>query len=430
MWSFVAFLFWLALAQLALVLLAFAFRRFFQVEHQRSAVHFIDTDDGWRLALSRHQPARPRQGSPILLIPGFGFSAAIFEVGDNAWAPMLAEEGFDVWLLDPRGRGMSSRPRLFGRHRGSWSLDDVMEFDIPAAIEAVCAQTAAEQIHLLAFGGGALLALPATVGGQRIRSITALGAAAYFSRQQEHVSTRWLGMLRWLRPRFLLRLFAPLLGRFDLPPLRALQLLDNIDGPTYRQALVEAVVDFAPRELRQLRGWFDDDVYRGLEEGPDYRERLAMVSAPILFVGGPRDRLAPPAMVRATAEACIGARERSLVVANREEGLSCNYGHLDLLLGRALRRDLRPRVIEWLEQWEESTGDGIARVPTDEHEGIAARVSPPTDGAPREDPGVDSLLDAGSAAAENVAGAEEGADAAESRAATRDAARSAPEDLL
>lgn len=424
MWSFVAFLFWLALAQLALVLLAFAFRRFFQVEHQRSAVHFIDTDDGWRLALSRHQPARPRRGSPILLIPGFGFSAAIFEVGDNAWAPMLAEEGFDVWLLDPRGRGMSSRPRLFGRHRGSWSLDDVMEFDIPAAVEAVCSQTGVEQIHLLAFGGGALLALPATVG-QRIRSITALGAAAYFSRQQEHVSTRWLGVLRWLRPRFLLRLLAPLLGRFDLPPLRALQLLDNIDGLTYRQALVEAVVDFSPRELRQLRGWFDDDVYRGLEEGPDYRERLGMVSAPILFVGGPRDRLAPPAMVRATAEACIGARERSLMVANREEGLSCNYGHLDLLLGRALRRDLRPRVIEWLERWDESTGDGLARVPTDEHEGIEASLPRPEDGAPPEDP----MEDAGPAAADDVAG-DEGAVAPESRAATRDAARSAAEDLL
>ncbi len=343
-------IFWLVLVFAAIQGFALLFRRLLTVEHQRDEIHYVDTDDGWRLALIRHRPAQRRGATPILLVPPLGFSAAIYEIGEHAWARSLSEAGFDVWIVDLRGRGDATTPRLGGRHRRSWCVDDYIELDLPAAIRGVCAATGVESIDLLAFGVGALVAYPVVAGpaGAQVRSLVSLAGAAHFSRQQERFSPRWLGPLRWLRPRLLLALLGPLVGRLELPLLRHFGLLENLEGATYRRALVNAAADLAPREIQQWRSWFELDRYRAGDDGPDYRESLERLAVPMLCVCGPRDGFAPPSMVRETLDACVRAPTRALLIASRHEGLTANYGHLDLLLGRSVARDVQPRVIEWL----------------------------------------------------------------------------------
>jgi len=194
--------------------------------------------------------------------------------------------------------------------------------------------------------------------GQRVASVAAIGSAAFFGRQQEYLSARLLLLLRLMRPQLPARLLSPLLGRFDLPLLRPLQNLENVDSAVYRRALLNALEQSASREIQQLADWIELDSFRALEEGPDYRESLARLRAPVMFLAAPRDRLAPPSMVQATCDACDGADTREVVFATRSGGFSCNYGHLDMLIGRNVGRDVVPALVGWVERWDGDDGEG------------------------------------------------------------------------
>jgi hypothetical protein len=65
-------------------------------------------------------------------------------------------------------------------------------------------------------------------------------------------------------------------------------------------------------------------------------------------VAGERDLLAPIQSVRAAAEFTGGPAE--VVVLNKANGFSADYGHGDLLLGRNAPGEVFPRVAEFLER--------------------------------------------------------------------------------
>src|SRR5690606_3844461 len=92
-----------------------------------------EADDGVRLALHR---TGPRNGTPVVLIPG-PFSNHTFWLGTRGtgFARDLAQHGYEAWVLDPRGHGLSERP---GRS-DVWRFDDWARRDAPAAIAAALA---------------------------------------------------------------------------------------------------------------------------------------------------------------------------------------------------------------------------------------------------------------------------------------------------
>jgi hypothetical protein len=81
MLTILTFLFWLAVACGAVALIGFCAGRLLQVPRLPDAVHFVDTEDGWRLGLARYRPRRPIVGAPpVVLCPGFALSAAIYDL--------------------------------------------------------------------------------------------------------------------------------------------------------------------------------------------------------------------------------------------------------------------------------------------------------------------------------------------------------------
>ena len=118
--------------------------------HDDSAVdevHWLTTDDGWRLALTRYRGDTPR-GQPLLLCHGLGANHFIFDVAPRvSLARYLKKRGWDVWLLDLRGVGTSEQPTPFNQRQWSWNVEDYLEHDIPAAIEYVCQRTHSPALH-------------------------------------------------------------------------------------------------------------------------------------------------------------------------------------------------------------------------------------------------------------------------------------------
>lgn len=103
----------------------------------------ITAADGTALRL-HHVPGKNR--GPILLAPGTsmtGLSFCIDTVRCNL-AEYLHREGFDVWLFDWR-----TSPNLEA-HRHPYTLDQVAQFDWPAAIAAVRERTSNASVGVLA----------------------------------------------------------------------------------------------------------------------------------------------------------------------------------------------------------------------------------------------------------------------------------------
>ena len=342
----VSLLFWLCVVAGVVALLVHLSGRHHRLQLKPDAIHFATTEDGWRLTISRYRARDSLGAPPVVLCPGAGMGSVIFDVSEEtSLARYLTSHGHDVWLLDLRGR--PSRPR----RRANWSFDDYVEFDIPAALRTICEQSGSSQVQWVGFGVGALVQLAALAGPEagRVRSLLALAAPVFFRRQQATIGPRLLRWLRLLRLDILARLGAPLLGRLYPGPLKLLQNRDNVDGDTYRRALINALAGFSRAELLQYAEWLEHDSFTATVQRRDYRASMGSIDTPTLFIVGPRDELAPPDMVEATANLLEEVEDRAVVVASRMHGMSTNYGHLDLLLGRAVQRDIFTHILKWLD---------------------------------------------------------------------------------
>ena len=81
-------------------------------------IHCFKTGDGVQLRLTRF-PGGVR--GPVILAPGFGTSSLAFLIDtiDTNLTEFLYAHGYDVWLVELRGRGLSTRPRLFSQASSS-----------------------------------------------------------------------------------------------------------------------------------------------------------------------------------------------------------------------------------------------------------------------------------------------------------------------
>ena len=104
-------------------------------------IHFVRTSDGWRLALHRHLPRGGGSGLPVLLCAGYACNRYFIDYDERySLARHLAREGFDAWVLELRGRGLS-RPDPSCIRPRAWTFDDLAGIDVPAAVEHVAGRT-------------------------------------------------------------------------------------------------------------------------------------------------------------------------------------------------------------------------------------------------------------------------------------------------
>jgi len=353
MMTLLSILFYLAAGIAVAGLAAFLARRFFQVDPAPDALYFFFTEDGWRLCLRHYKSAEPIPGAaPVLLCPGVGMDAVVFDLMEEAsLARFLREHGHDVWLLDMRGRGHADRPRLWGRRRRSWSYDDFVDFDLPAALEEICRLTGAAQVQWVGIDTGALALLCSRSEqvSRRVASLVGIGVTTSFKRQRALLGPYKSRLMAALWTPTAVRLGAYLVGRLTPPPWRALANADNVDGHVLRRVLVNGLVRLSPRELDQYAHWLDLDLMDSHDQGIDYRKNLARITVPTLLVAGLRDPLSPVAAVESTLEAMPGVAEGRVLLAGRISGMSSNYGHLDMLVGRNADRDLFPHLLAWLD---------------------------------------------------------------------------------
>ena len=309
---------------------------------------FAETSDGWRIALGRRRPRGPARGVPVLLVHGIAANRMSLDFGLERWslAAHLSRAGFDCFALDLRGHG-AARPARPDAPR-SWSFDDYLREDVPAALDAVRAATGVSQVAWVGHSQGGLLGMVACATyPARVAALVSIAAPAFFDVQNPLQLLTRLGFLvsgRWNK--FLARTLAPWSGYWH-PPVSQIAVNGyNVTRPVLRRVLANVVENISPGVLRQFGQWIATDTFAAADGAVDYRAGLPGCRQPALFVAAEADRIAPPSVVARSAAAWGGPNELLRIgVAGKA---CCDYGHSDLLFGTNAPEEVFPRVSAWL----------------------------------------------------------------------------------
>ncbi|CAK8566955.1 unnamed protein product [Lathyrus sativus] len=127
--------------------------------------HTVTTNDGFILSLQRIPTGRSGKKAdkpPVLIQHGLFCDAAIwlFNSPEESLGFILADAGFDVWLVNGRGTKYSTGHTSLTTHDMAyweWSWDELASYDVPASVEYVFNLTG-QKIHYAGHSQGTLVA--------------------------------------------------------------------------------------------------------------------------------------------------------------------------------------------------------------------------------------------------------------------------------
>ncbi|TBU97636.1 alpha/beta fold hydrolase [Phytopseudomonas dryadis] len=279
-------------------------------------------DPSVELALTRLGIAGPEavRGEPVILLHGsfsnrrFWYSPTCIGLG-----PFLARAGFDVWIAEMRGHGLSPRNQAYRSN----CVADYARYDLPA-IAAFVHEQNPQKAHWIGHSLGAIT-LAAALGGAYLEQAR-MASVALFGAQVSRV--HWplkIPPLAW-GARLLLRRFSVL------------------SGARLKRGPEDEPIGIALESLRwhRLFGRFADaerDWWSGLRE----------VRLPLLAVTADGDRQDPPWACRALFEQFAGA-SGAFVSLGRAQGFAHDYDHVGMLVSKGAQIEVWPLVLRWLNQ--------------------------------------------------------------------------------
>jgi len=344
----------------------------------------IRTEDGWSLVAIRYgveKDATPSQTHKpvILLVHGLNNNAWLFDVTpEYSLARYLAANGFEVWDVNLRGAGYSTKPFFqypreivrilvggaplelprptLDPRKYDWTCDDYIRYDVPAIIDHAKARTGAERVFWLGHSMGGIIGLVYASGDQQknLGGVITMGSHLYHATPTNRILQAMSDNIE------LFKVFHSLINS---------TLASSIQGMS--QSTLEGDFDIlysAPGALRhdiRMRLLYDvtEDIPSGVlsqffqlvkrgyfysaDGKTNYFDGLSEIRVPTLLVAGKIDNIAEPDSVRRTYEE-IGSSDKEYYEAGIANGCSTDYGHVDMILGRNAPKDIYPVVLEWL----------------------------------------------------------------------------------
>ncbi|GAB3266733.1 alpha/beta hydrolase family protein [Chitinimonas naiadis] len=290
---------------------------------------FVTVSDGAQLHLRRIRSSAT--GPAVLMLHGAVANARTFysERGKGL-GPWLAQRGYDVYVLDLRGRGLSVPKIAPGARHGQ--TESIVE-DIPAALAEII-RLRGEQVPLYlvahSWGGVLLSAMLARYPDWAAR----VSASVYLG------SKRSIRVWNWHR-----------LYEIELFWQRIAGLLASLSGYLAAARLGMGADDETRQSLRQSQRWVREADWRDSQDGFDYQAALQREQPglpPTLYLIGGNDpvRGHDRDVRRFAAES--GPHEHRFGLLAKREGLSRDYGHIDMLTHPEAEREVYPQVLDWL----------------------------------------------------------------------------------
>ncbi|MBH3338458.1 alpha/beta fold hydrolase [Pseudomonas mendocina] len=277
-------------------------------------------DSSVELALTRVglAGAEGARGVPVVLLHG-SFSNRRFwyspkGIGLGAY---LARAGFDVWIAEMRGHGLSPRNEGYRDN----SVAQYVRYDLPAIADFIFEQSG-QPAHWVGHSlGGVILA--AALGGGYLEQSRARSAALFGSQISRIYWPLKVPPVEW-GARLLLRAFPYLSGR------------------RLKRGPEDEPIGLARETLRWLRlfGRFGDGEQ-------DWWAGLAQVRVPILAVAAAADSDDPAWACRKLLEQCSAA-PRHFLLLGKDQGFASDFGHIEMLVSKEAQREVWPIAELWL----------------------------------------------------------------------------------
>lgn len=268
-------------------------------------------------------------GSPVLMLHGDVEDGRIFySSARSGLANYLAEQGYDVFVVDGRGKG-KSWPAI--GERSDFGYHEVITIDIPAYVKAIVKKRGPiPQIWIGHGSGGLLLAAYLIRFGEEHAPVSRM---AYFGTRRRADIVGW-------KKQLLLDLIWQRLGR------RLVQFYGYLPARGMRLG----TMDEAANCHRDSIQWLHSDEWIDPEDGFDYGEaaKLRYMPPSLYFACVEDQAFADPKDVRAFMLE-LGPHDGRLVSLSQSVGNLYDYGYLDMLMHADARLDHFPQLLAWLE---------------------------------------------------------------------------------
>lgn len=295
--------------------------------------------DGWECPIDRLSARPGSSGEPVLLAHGLSTGRRGFDLDDNSLARALQAAGYAVFCLSHRGDEGSLAPV----GAPGFDFDDIVQHDIPAAIQRVRGLSGASRVLWVghALGGQLLYAHLGRAGDDELAGAITLCAPVRFSPPRSHA--RLAAHAARLMP-----------TGWRIPTRRVQQALSPLGGerwtdrlcpdaePTQRRGLLLHAGEDLPLGLaRQAATWLLSGSLCDRDDRVDYVQAIEGRRLPLLAVVAGDD---PLCGAEAALPAVEALAEGDAALLELGEG----WGHLDVLIGRRAATELFPRLAAWL----------------------------------------------------------------------------------
>ncbi len=307
--------------------------------------HWTKTTDGWTLHIREYRPAKIDPARPpVILCHGLSHNNNFWDLTENtSLAQYLQSAGFDVWAVSLRGAGQSTKPTLSqirqlfrleisifnprglanrrtGLIRTNWTVDDHINFDIPATLTYVTKTAKAKQVFWVGHSMGSMImfAYLGTRQDPRIKGFVALSAPMYLVHPANDIYELMAGQTNFVQVGNLatgtnLRaIFGTLAGDAVKTPIDQLFLNeDNVDPDLLRVFYYANQEDISPGQLDQLLQYVKTGSFISYDGKTNYTRNLDKVTVPVVQILGQLDNMAEPGFA---AEVISEKLERSTVL--------------------------------------------------------------------------------------------------------------------
>lgn len=286
---------------------------------------YIPFDGQDRLHLKRIY--KNEGGIPVFMLHGAIENGKIFYSNSGKGiAPYLAQQGYDVFIADLRGRGQST-PKL--NRQSNYGQTESILYEIPAFINKIKELKGAVKLHWVAHSWGGVLLLSHMA---RTKNVSDVYSMVFFG------TKRRIG-IRSLKKFYMIDIMWDLLPRILKPVvgyLPAVELKmgsDNETRKSHRQS----------NEWVKRKNWLDTD------DGFNYAEQLhGMNLPPVLYLTGQNDDvLAHPSDVQLLMQEVGKHQTHVFRIVGKTNNHLHNYDHINLLTHPDAVKDHFPKVLEW-----------------------------------------------------------------------------------
>ncbi len=328
----------------------------------KGEIHNPTTVDNWKLTIEHFPPesGKPEKKYPVIICHGLIGNRYNFTINENdSFVAQLQQEGYDVWILDLRGRRDAGVPSLFfGEHTYDFSFDDYASKDVDTAISYVLEKTKKDKVNWIghSMGGMVVYARLGSMNENRIANLITLGSPFSFFQPTKNI--KFMHSFNWLLPGLPVvpaSTIARIEANTKLPLVPRKLFLNlfyyksNIDSEIELKLKRHGTNNEAPNVFKQFSGAMETGVVQSLDKSVNYTANLKNITIPTLLISGKRDHLGSPYIVRYVYDS-ISSKDKTFMSIGKSEGNTEDYGHVDLIIGREMKKDIIKPFINWLEE--------------------------------------------------------------------------------